>query len=46
MKLSLQDLNPDSYPPTPHKHLYFWSNLRIKDVWWSNKMSSTFIKWR
>jgi len=33
-KLSLGDLNPDPYPLTLHKHLYFWSDHRAKGAWW------------
>ena len=29
VKLSLGDLNP-----TPHKHLYLWSDQRTKGSWW------------
>ena len=37
MKLSPGDLNPGLCPPhpTPHKHLYLWSDYRTKGVRWS-----------
>ena len=34
VKFSPRDLNPGPYPLTPHKHLYLWSDHRIKGVRW------------
>ena len=34
VKLPFGDLNPDSCAPTPHKHLYLWSNHRTKGARW------------
>ena len=34
MKLSPGDLNTDPYPPTPHKHLYLWSDHHTKGAQW------------
>ena len=33
VKISFKDLNP-AFPPTPHKHLYFWSDHDVKEAWW------------
>ena len=30
VKFPPRDLNPGLYPPTPHKHLYLWSDHRTK----------------
>ena len=35
MNLLPEDLNPNPYPTTPHKHLYLWSDHHTKGAQWS-----------
>ena len=30
VKFSPENLNPDLYSPTPHKHLYLWNNHHVE----------------